>query len=480
MSSSTITQGSDSMNVRLATMDQVGRPCRPAAHTRRSSRWWALVVVATISTFLTGCTTLLTPLSGVPAHRLPREFFAKPKNNLMPIDISRLRQDPPREYLLAAEDILGIYIEGVLGDAENLPPVHFPEGQSLLPPAIGYPVPIREDGTLSLPLIPPLQVQGLTLPQATDLIRKAYTVDQQILQPGKDRIIVTLIQERTYNVIVIRQDMGSDQRGPMIGRQGRGGMFTERGTLAGGSGEVIKLPAYQNDVLHALAQTGGLPGPDAKNEIKILRGDSMDAQKRDEFVRKFYQQKCEPGPCLCMPPLPEDPAIIRIPLRLPPGVTPSFQPEDIILQDGDIVLIESRETEVFYTGGMLGAGEYQLPRDYDIDVLTALSSVGPGVGASQGGGRGGGGGFGQFGGNAATQLGGVPPGDLFILRKTPCGGQIVINVDMNRAIRDPSARPLIQAGDILILRFKPEEELLNFGLGAGFTYAISQGLRGNN
>ena len=30
--------------------------------------------------------------------------------------------------------------------------------------------------------------------------------------------------------------------------------------------------------------------------------------------------------------------------------------EDIILHDGDIVFIESRDTEVFFTGGLLGGG----------------------------------------------------------------------------------------------------------------------------
>ncbi len=463
------------MNVRAARKTQAGRQPRLGSMWTAGPGCWSLVLLAAISVGVSGCQSILSPISGVPAHRLPSEFFARPKNNLRPIDISRLRQDPPREYLLDAGDVLGIYIEGVLDDPNNLPPVHFPEGDSTLPPAIGYPVPVREDGTLSLPLIPPLQVRGLTITQANDLIRKAYTVDRNILQPGQDRIIVTLIQERTYNVIVIRQDsVGLSMAGGRMIAPTQAGVLAERGTLAGGRGEIIKLPAYQNDVLHALARTGGLPGPDAKNEIKILRGTSVDARKRDEFVRQFYQEKCEPGPCLCMPPLPEDPAIVRIPLRLPPGAVPEFTQDQIILQDGDIVLIESRETEVFYTGGLLGAGEYPLPRDYDIDVLTALSAVGPGVGSTVGGG-----GFGRFGGNLATQLGGVPPGDLYILRKTPCGGQIIINVDLNRAIRDPNARPLIQAGDILILRYSPEEELLNFGLGAGFTYAIYRGLRNN-
>ncbi len=450
---------------------RIGQPDR-----RRYPVVWLLA--GYLLSVASGCTSLVSPISGVPAHRLPPEFLATPRNNLVPIDVSRLRQEPPREYLLDKGDILGIYIEGVLGDLNQLPPVHFPEPGSDRPPALGYPVPVREDGTLALPLVPPIQVRGLTLAQAQDAIRKAYTIDQEILKPGKDRIIVTLMQERTYSVIVIRQD-GVDQpvTGPVGGGGGIGrGGFAQR-TGQASRGQVIQLPAYKNDVLHALAMTGGLPGVNAKNEVKILRSSLLDAQKRDAFVQQFFLQHGDQGPCLCAPPLPDDPAIIRIPLRLPPGQVPQFRPEDIILEDGDIVLIESRETEVFYTGGLLGPGEYPLPRDYDLDALTALSVVGPGVAGT------GFGGFGRVGGgigaNLGTALGGAPPGQLFILRKTPCNGQVIIAVDLNRAIRDPRARPLIQPGDVLILRYKPEEEILNFGIGTFFLHGFFQFFRRN-
>ena len=45
--------------------------------------------------------------------------------------------------------------------------------------------------------------------------------------------------------------------------------------------------------------------------------------------------------------------VVRIPLRLPPDEPPPFRPEDVVLQTGDIVFIEARDTEVFYTGGLL-------------------------------------------------------------------------------------------------------------------------------
>ncbi len=71
----------------------------------------------------------------------------------------------------------------------------------------------------------------------------------------------------------------------------------------------------------------------------------------------------------------------------------------------------------------------------------------------------------------------MPPGRIFILRKTPCNGQINIEVDLARAINNPRERVLIQPGDTIILRYKPEEELLNFSLGTFFTYGIQELLR---
>lgn len=419
-----------------------------------------LLLVVTITG--AGCTSLASPISGVPAHRLPPQFLAPPKNNLIPIDFSRLRQEPPRQYLVDAGDILGIYVEGVLGKPDEVPPVHMPDRDSDLPPAIGFPIPVREDGTLALPLVPPLSIRGLTLSQVENTIRKAYTIDQHILQEGKDRIIVTLMKERTYRIVVMRQDgIVSDPTTTGVNAE-----YSVRG-------KTVLLPAYKNDILNALAESGGLPGVNAKNEIKIMRSSMMDARKRDEFVKAFYARTCD-DPCLCHPPLPEDPAILRIPLRLPPGEVPTFRPEDVILNDGDLVYIEGREREVFYTGGLLGGGEYQLPRDYDLDVLGALSIAGVGVAGTGGNNRGGQNNFGGGGVVNASSVGGVPPGNLFVLRKTPCNGQIAIQVDLARAARDPSARPLVQPGDILILQYKPGEELLNFGLGTFFTFGITQ------
>ncbi len=441
-----------------------------ARASRRLRSMLGAVAASMLVSTLGGCTALLQPIDGIPANRLPQEFFAEPKNDLVPVDISLLSIEPPRDYQIGPGDILGVYIEGVLpfnppNQPPAPPPVNFPDSESTLPPSIGYPIAVQDDGTLALPLVEPLDVDGLTLEQVRDAIRDTY-IDQDILRPEKARPIVTVIKERTYDVIVIREDTSS---------RGGGGEEIRGLSDQSAKGGLVKLRAYQNDILHALVETGGLPGLTAKNEVKVLRASKANQRMRAQFMQEFYaqQQAAMLDPCACPPELPEDPSILKIPLRVKPGVIPNITEQDVRLESGDIVYIESRETEVYYTGGLLPGGEHPLPRDYDLDVLGAMALAGQALASGgQTGGRGGGVG-GGLGGNIAT----VPPGLLYILRKTPCDGQIAIEVDLTQAINNPRARPLVQPGDILILQYKCEEELVNFGLGTFFTFGIAELLR---
>lgn len=439
--------------------------------------WTGLLIFGGLST---GCSNLTQPLSGIPAGRLPPQYQAQSKASLVPLDPSRLAQEPPREYLLDEGDILGVYIEGILpftspDKPPEPPPVNFPDAESTLDPSLGFPVAVINDGTIQLPLLEPIKVRGLTIEQTRELIRKYYLDSRILKDSSRLRPIVTLIKERTYNIVVVRQDLGAGggQNAGTMG--GRVGGFT-RGADQSASGRMIKLRAYQNDVLNALMASGGLPGVNAQNQVKILRASRANQRKRDEFVQQFYQQYySNPDPCSCPPPLPDDPSIIKIPMRLPPGVIPTIRPEDIVLEDGDIIYIESREADVFYTGGLLQGGEFLLPRDYDLDVLGAMALAGSGVSSTPGmGGGGGGGGIG--GGVFQSML--VPPGMVYILRKTPCNGQITIEVDLAKATTDPTQRPLIMPGDTLILRYKPCEEILNFTVGVFFTFGIQYALGG--
>ena len=392
-----------------------------------------------------GCSSLAFNIPAIPANRVPKDFLGRPRKEMQQISISRLRQRTPETYQLAAGDILGIYIESVIGKADEAPPVHFPE-QGDQPPSIGYPVPVREDGTLALPLADPITVEGMTVEEATDEVRRAYTVDKEILKPGKDKIIVTLMRRRMFRVLVIREESGGKEN------------VTKRGT-----GTIVDLPAYENDVLHALNMTGGLPGLDAKNEILIIRGGCENGAEYDQFVSQIKSCK---QPCECPPDAPDPPNMLRIPIRFFPGSVPQFTEDDIILDTGDIIYIPSRDNDRYYTGGVMRGGEFSLPRDYDLDVLGAVAVAGGSIGSGGtgigGGGNGGGGGGATGGGQGRTT--GCTPSDLIILRKVGCGGQVPIRVNLKQALVDPSQRILVQPEDTLILRYTLPEELYNAAL----------------
>lgn len=416
---------------------------------------------ALLSVSNTGCTALFSPIDTIPASRVPRQFLAEPQADKVPIDYSRLRQDQSDFYTLDAEDVLGVFIENVLGEFGSAPPVQIPDPNSDLPPAIGFPIPVREDGTISLPLVDPIPVRGLTVQQAEALITRAYREGPNPILIKRGRIIVTQLRKRTNRVFVVRQDNSQSQVGQQFLRGGAG--VVNNRTDQSSRGFVLQLPAGQNDVFTALSQTGGIPGVNAKAEIRVLRGSRLQTAERDARIAEFYRSNsADRFPYGVLPSVPDETNTLKIPLRIKPGEVPDLRPEDIILQDGDIVYVDSRETDVYYTGGQLGGGEFPLPRDYDLDVLAAVSLARFGIGTTQ----------------RTSLVGGsvqqTNPTELIVLRRIPGERQLAIRIDLTDAVNDPRQRLLVKAGDTLILRFKPQEEILNFASATFFTFGLRQ------
>jgi hypothetical protein len=147
---------------------------------------------------------------------------------------------------------------------------------------------------------------------------------------------------------------------------------------------------------------------------------------------------------------------IRIPLRLRPGQMPSIRPEDIVLHTGDIVYIEAREAEYFYTGGLLPPGQFTIPRDYDLDVVQAIAMVGGpllsgGVNPIN-----------LAGTTLNSGIGFPSPSLVSVLRRTPDGRQVTIRIDLNQALRDPRERILIQPRDVVLLQERPSEAMARY------------------
>ncbi len=415
---------------------------------RLSDYWIRFVALLLLLPSLSGCSIYRNTIPGYCVGN----GYQESRSDKEPINFLRLRQEPPEAYRLDERDVLGIYIEGVLGNKDEPPPVHFPENGEDLPPAIGYPVPVREDGTISLPLIEPLHVAGLTLAGAEQKIRDAY-IGKKILKPDRERTIVTLMRPRTYHILVVREDetAAGSANGVFNFNSPRSfALANALGQSRAGQSYPIELRAYENDVLHALGETGGLPGTDARNEVIVLRGAFSNEAERDYYMSSLQDPaQCEKVVAKAN--------VIKIPLRIGPD-DPVIQlsEEDIKLYTGDIVFVRSRQSEVFYTGGLLPAGQWPLPRDYDIDVIQAMALAGGNVGSAVGT------------SDTGFSRGGVgaifPPTRVIVLREL-CGEQVPIEINLKRTMIDPSERIRILPGDFIMAEYTPLELCGNILLG---------------
>ena len=150
--------------------------------------------------------------------------------------------------------------------------------------------------------------------------------------------------------------------------------------------------------------------------------------------------------------------IIKIPVRLAPGEALDLTEEDITLYDGDIVFIENRDTDVYFIGGLLGGGQYSLPRDRDLHVLEAVS-LAQGANSTRAGSQG----LQSSGGVSALNRDVVPGASrLIILRQVGCDQVMTVEVDLYKALRYPHENILVQPSDMLVLQYTPVEATCAF------------------
>lgn len=405
----------------------------------------------------------------IPATELPLEMQPLPRSALKPVNLGLLRQEPPDEYLLGAGDVVGVYVPTVLpatpaGAAAIVPlipaaglmtrDVYPPTGFANVPNT-GVPLTLGKDGVLMLPRIEPLNLVNSTLTDAAVMIREAY-LKAGILADGQ-AVTVTLIKPRVHRVLVLREDTGAQP--PTLLQKGQT-IYTRSGR-----GDVVDLPAFENDVLHALAATGGLPGIETFNHVWVLKSEFVDRKQREKQLAES-DFVTDQDAAAAFRALDVAHRAIRIPLRADPSEPLPFAPTDILLHSGDVIYLEPRDKEVFYTGGLLPGGEIPLPRDRDIDVLEAIAIANGSLG-------------GLGGTSSAVFRTGAGPGNIIpptravIIRKLPDGGQVLIDVDLNCARYDPRERVIIQPGDFIMMHYRPHEMAGNVALNFfNFSYLI--------
>ena len=445
-------------------------PSRPSARRRLIAA--AVCCVAAVGAAMQGCQAF-HPLEGVPAENLSRAFRTPVRSPRQVIDPSLLSQPRPTVYRLDTGDVLGVYINTILGPEGIDPPPTLAETTLNLTPGLGYPFQIGRDGTINLPELGPVFVRGLTEAEAINRLKEL----SKALAAGPDDdpgeiedpiVLVSVLKERTITVVVFRDELGPDGATDANVVGVGGARFDEP------TGQIVELPAYQNDVLHALAATGGPPNLEGDTTITVARAGGLKllgcgpngcGPSGPPFggALGLYGGGPPPGvtlgghsagplgpAVLPAPPTIDGPQVVKIPLRLLPGQTPGFCHADVILRDGDAVYVGDRTEDVFYTGGLLGPGSFRLPRDADIDVLEALAVVQgqrPVVGTTR-----------ALTGNSALSRDVIAgASSLIVLRQRPDGSRLRIEVDLRDALVDPRQRVLIRPQDYLILQYRRGE-----------------------
>lgn len=416
-----------------------------------SSRPAAMAMMAVVAAGLlvsTGCHHHLVSSAchAVPASRLDPNLFECSREALSPVPFAVLGQVRPPEHLIGPGDVLSIYVYGVFPPSIEETPVqqrnqpinqrYYPPHGSVVSPSTGLPVLVEADGSITLPLIGKLDLNGATVAQATETILSASR-DAEVLKEGKEQISLDVLIPRTKRIIVLREDtpstavaLTSPQAVDQIHR---------------GSGEVIDLPIYENDVLHAMASTGGLPGTDAAREVYVIRnGYGLNTSFLSGGALQSIVSGGEGGKC--------NPGVIRIPLAGCPCDGLPFTPQDVIMEDGDVLFIP-RRNEYFIAAGMLPGGRVPLPRDEDIDVIEAIAMANGSAGGP----------LGRDGGVLASGNVGSfrEPTQVMILRTLSDGRQIPIRVDLDRAVKDAKERIRILPDDVVMLQFKPATAVFN-------------------
>lgn len=427
---------------------------------RRRAKFWFLQLSIAILIALPGCSTLRRG-AVCPQDLLP-EQIASPRSQRVYVDFRLLEGPQPPEHIIGPKDILGVYIADVLGDRDELPSVSYPSfrvDRDPIKPFVGHPVPVETDGTIHLPFIEPLVVNGLTMTAAKDSIRRAYSESSRMIERGRENIQVTLITPRSHRIHIFRQDT----RYSVPGLQNAGQFEISRRW----AGTTLFLQPNDASVLSALLRTGGLPGIDARNEIWVMKGvDQNEVPNIAAMLDVPSEKKIEGTFPIILPK--EDSNIIRIPLMYPMGQELPFQLEDCLLGDGDVVFLPRRDGDTFLTGGLLPAGRYPLDRDRDLDVIEAIAKA-------QGNAL-------QTHGTTNTRFvagpGGVcAPTQVVIVRRISECEQIKIVVDLKKAMDDPTERVLISPGDLILLQYKPAELTGNILLNLfNFNFTINRGV----
>ena len=107
-----------------------------------------------------------------------------------------------RSQALRVNDILAVYIPGVLPAGNNKPQEFVVDGPDGARRVRGYPVVVQDDGTIALPYLQPISVAGRSPDQVRTALWEAYTALR--LVPADGAVSVTPIDKHSSTSFLAR------------------------------------------------------------------------------------------------------------------------------------------------------------------------------------------------------------------------------------------------------------------------------------
>ncbi len=337
------------------------------------------------------------------ASKLPTEYIAQPHSVVQDLDLSRLSRTVGNSQVLNIGDEIGVSI--ATGLERYLPPSW--KGR------------VGEDGSINVPLVGVVQVAGLELTQAEQVIRQESIRRGKFIDPN---VTISLTQRRTNTIAV-------------VGEVNRPNTY--------------KLAATHCDLLTAIVEAGGLAkGAGTIVEIRYPPG-----------VRKATLADLENAPAAELVSFNDGQRMVHTSARttrVDLELASNSDHGDYLLPDGATVMVMKRPSRIVHTMGLVRSPKrHTIPNDQaDMRVLDAIA----------------------LSGGRTTMV----ADKVFVIRQAPNQSEpIVIQTSIRSAKRNAQSNIRLTDGDVVSIEETPAtvmvalvQKFVNVGLGLSYSSAI--------
>lgn len=408
------------------------------------------VLVPLFSLALLVCMQGCATQGAVAVRDVAPEYLAPPPKSVKTLDLTKLARPTESQNRLLPGDVLEVH-------CSNL----FEESSRESKESEIFPVRIAGDGTVSLPLLPQrVRVSSMTVGEAEQAMRNAYRAAELIRRPQLTVKVLEYKKNKIYVIGAVKKagmyELRPDHCDPLRAIAAAEGVSEEAGTVVeirrAAKAPWKKPPVAARSAERSPSKNEGVLGVVYMGDDESLKK-AQEPPKRlgllrppgafpilsdEESLKKVQESPKKLGglrsagafpiwkPESSAPANPKKPAadeqIIRFDLT---SNDIRMRPDQLQLQNGDIVSVEPKKIRPFFvTGSVNKPGEFPMPMGRDIRVLEAV---------------------GMAGGILPTS----DPNHALLIRRPEGKSPIVIHIELDRAGRYPQENLSLMEGDVI-------------------------------